>query len=317
MMISDPPAKRSQTTKFAALALRDAPPNSQVLVDGERVGTTGADGVFNYDRVSAGIHRIELQNSPQYKPKTLLRTFEVAGTVLLAGDWTALERSPAPITLKVTPKRATLRWQCGQNPPQVHEGSLTVECAGQQFSVTAESDGYETASKVWPVTPGEAREFNLALSPAATLTTRRPACGSGELLKAGWKLDDDWLVASQSQPVPCDVFTGTYQFTLQVPRGLWTKPVSWTWKMAIAPELTFQLDKKSITLPGGVRKELSEYADNGSVKFRIVVEASGVSMFVQSKNSWIPIGAFAGEARTGKLIMSRNVRIKDLSISEK
>jgi len=270
----------------------------------------GADGAFAYERIAPGPRSVELRHSPQYRSKAIARVFAAGATMTLGGDLTHMDRAPSAITVNVSPPNARVRWQCGQGVVQVREGSFTSDCAEEQVVVTAEAPGYETVSRPWTVAPGETQSFSIVL-PKMMETGRIPACDPADFGRSGWKREGEWWSAPQGMKMSCPGLAGVYTFTLQSPR----KSIEWSWSGG-ARNLTVQLDKKSVAMAGGTKKEIADFEESGSLKFKVVVEASMVTAYVLG-NTWVKLGQVQGDTRGGHFEFAKNIRLKDFSRSER
>jgi hypothetical protein len=151
----------------------------------------------------------------------------------------------------------------------------------------------------------------MVLARVADSSVQGAVCNPTDLARSGWTRDGDWWLAPQSVKIPCAGLTGQFQFTIQVPR----KAVLWSWKSGGPHDLTIQLDKRTISVSGLAKKEISEYAEGGALKFRIVVEPAGVTAFVWTHNSWVQIGSLAGDTRNGQLVFAKNIKMKEFTHS--
>jgi serine/threonine protein kinase/predicted Zn-dependent protease len=81
----------------AVLAIREAMPRVRVLIDGQAVGTTGADGTLLVNNITPGDHGIELTRDG-YSPRRWNRKFDPGATVNLGrGDVSLAEIQASPL----------------------------------------------------------------------------------------------------------------------------------------------------------------------------------------------------------------------------
>jgi hypothetical protein len=230
-----------------------------------------------------------------------------------------LDANPSVLTIKVKPPAAQLEWRCGNGPAQQKNGTLVAQCAEDQFTVTARLQDYEEASKTWDdLTPGQRYDFDVELHRTDRPLQVKPktVCGPGDLIRSGWKSEGNWFIASRPVPLPCVGFAGQFEFTVQVPKGLWAKPVQWTLRYGLPGAQVFQLEKKSFSGPALGRKDITEYYVDGTLKFRILIGSAQVAHFIWAGGSWLPIGVVDGDYREGKFIISKDARLKGFSFTE-
>jgi serine/threonine protein kinase len=305
--------------QFGALAVRGAPPHTQVFIDGNRAFTTDADGNASEQRVPVGEHPIELRNPPQFKNKQLSVTLAKGETRTLSGADVRMDRNPSEVAIKGAPEGATVDYRCGEAPLQHGRLPMTMSCAEASLALRVSADGYTPDTRTVALNAGENSEqtFDLKRISAPVVTGPKPkTCGAADLPAHRWTAaENGWFVAAVGATLPCNDSVGTYEFAIRLPKGLLAGKYQVTIESAGRTGF-FDLDKKSFSLPGKPKRDLSAYEDNGAVKFRVTIEPARIA-FEAGKDSWKQLDSAQGDFRKIQLGFPAGVRIAQFTFKGK
>jgi tetratricopeptide (TPR) repeat protein len=238
----------------ATLTIHNAPPGTEVLVDGIRVGLTNATGEFQTALIEPGRHGVALRND-KYKPLQTDQTFFGGKAVDLQG---ALEAMSTTGTLRfdVSPPgldvKLRIRRDGDAQDREIAGTSITVPEG--HYTVTASAPQYLPATALVQVNAGGAAVASLPLIKADTpkTATKTPSSASGfgldDWMKSGgWSQKNNMITHTGGNYVlaPVDLVQGTVKFTVLLVKG---KRVEWV--VAYRDDknyLLFQLDDKNLT----------------------------------------------------------------------
>ena len=315
------------TPQFATLSVRGTPPRTQVIVDNAPAGSTDAAGNFTLDKVSPGEHSIELRNAPQYRSTPFKKSFAARGTVAVGPADAQLERSSATVNLTAAPEGAQLEWACGAKSGR-GRGAAAVECAEAQLTVKASLQGYGEESRTVDLTPGGSQAVRLELKRTAVAAAvppnqKKTACGPSDLLSHGWTVQQEWHAAGNGATLPCNDVAGQYRFTILLPKGVLAKAVQWTvsgagpsLKSPGSASFEFVLDKKTFSVRGGQKADLSKYEENGTVTFLMTVAPGKVTHQIRANGAWTELNAEEGDFRKYRVVFSGGARISNFEFRE-
>ncbi|HUI78225.1 MAG TPA: PEGA domain-containing protein [Bryobacteraceae bacterium] len=208
----------------AILSIRHAPPGSDVLVDGTRVGKTGADGSFTVANLDPGKHSISVRHD-DFKPLTsdeLLasgKTLEVEAALEGLTGTVNIEISPAGVAAKLRVRRD------GEAQDREVAGTSLTLPEGS-YTITGSAPRYQDATASVRVTARRTVSASLTFKPAEG--SAGAAGGQGGTFSLtdwqktpGWTLEGGVLVHRGGDFVltPMDITQGKIQFSLLSLKG--------------------------------------------------------------------------------------------------
>jgi serine/threonine-protein kinase len=255
------------TPAKAILAVHHAPPGTDVLVDGIRLGSTHPDGEFQVGGIEPGHHTVTLRHD-KFKQLESDQTFASGKTVDLQG---ALEATPVTGMLRFEINPAGLdahiriRRDGDAQDREVTGPGVTVPEG--HYTVTVSAPQYVTAATAVQVTAGGTVTATVPLRhvevPKAPVETPAgPTFGLDDWMKTGgWVHQANMIVHRGGDFVlaPPDIAQGTVRFTVDSVKG---RHVEWVVGFRDAKNyLLYQLDDKNIT-----RYELKNGSKSEQVK---------------------------------------------------
>ena len=196
--------------RFGALALREALAGSEVIMDGNLIGTVAADGTFSASKVAPGDHTLELRKAG-YLPKQLHERLTARQTLILAGNDVSLKQGTGILLINVSPpaQSLTIRQSDQAQTKPINPGRNEL-AAGTYVVVARWPSGLERSGKV-QVQPGATETIQLSLE----------RVGMNGWNPKDWRADGTWHVHSGKgvvlfNPTPT---AGTFVFTAEARGG--------------------------------------------------------------------------------------------------
>jgi serine/threonine-protein kinase len=237
----------------ATLLVHRAPPGTDVLLDGARVGSANPDGEFQIPSVEPGRHTVTLRHD-RFKPLQSDQTFASAKTVELQG---ALEAMVMTGTLRfdVTPAGvdAHLRIRREGDAQDRDVTGASVSLPEGTYTVTATAPQFQNATAQVRITAGGAATASLPMRRAEAPKVPTKAAATAFSLD-DWMKTSGWVQATGMithrggdyvlAPVDIDP-QGTVRFTVVSMRG---RRVEWVVGFQDDRNyFLFQLDDKNLT----------------------------------------------------------------------
>jgi eukaryotic-like serine/threonine-protein kinase len=169
------------------LALDKFPADAEVLVDGNKVGSTGSDGTFRTD-VMAGSHALAFRKNG-FEETSVTRDFKADATVALSGD--ILVRTPGSVTFRVTPAIAKVSYH-REGEPQTHDvvNGQTLSLRPGTYEVTAEAEKYKSRSQSVIVQSGKTSVVEWTLA-----TVEKHETNNGRTIGNTFEAPGEWTVS--------------------------------------------------------------------------------------------------------------------------
>ena len=287
----------------ATLLIHHAPPGSDVLVDGVRVGSTRADGEFQLAGVEPGRHTVALKHD-RFKPLQTDQTFASGKSVEMQG---ALEAASVIGTLRfdIGPPGLDLRVHVrreGDTQDQEVAGPVATLPEGT-YTVTASAPQYQTNSLTVKVTAGNStiaamtlRHIDAPKMPVKTAVSA-PGFVLDDWIKAGgWNQQGSMITHRGGDYVvaPLEIAQGTIRFTAVLLKG---KRVEWVAGYRDdRNHLFFQVDDKSFTRYAVINGNKSQQIKvphgldhKEAMNITVTLTPRTVSTSVQRGGQWVTV----------------------------
>jgi hypothetical protein len=178
-------------TANAVLLIHRAPPGSDVLIDGNRVGTTRADGEFSASNMQSGKHSVQVRHD-QFKPLQVDQTFAPGKPVEMEG---LLESLMGTLRIDVSPADARVRIRReGEARDRDVAGGSAIVPEGN-YTVTGSSPRYQDGATTVRVAANRAVTATLALKPAAAgVPPPVPQPASQMFTLDDWQKTPGWIL---------------------------------------------------------------------------------------------------------------------------
>jgi serine/threonine-protein kinase len=173
----------------AVLLIHHAPPVSEVLLDGNRVGVTRADGEFSLANIEPGKHSVQVRHD-QFKPLQADQTFTAGITVELDAP---LESLLGTLHIDATPPDARiLLRKDGETKDQIITGRTAALPEGG-YTITASAPHFQDASASFRITANHTVNAVVVLKPATG--AKAPAPPAPQIFSlADWLKEGGWTV---------------------------------------------------------------------------------------------------------------------------
>jgi tetratricopeptide (TPR) repeat protein len=278
----------------AVLVVQHTPPGSEVLLDGNRIGSTGADGEFSATGLEAGKHSVEVRHD-QFKPLESEQTFAPGKTVAIEG---ALESLLGTLRIDVNPADAhvRIRREGEARDREVDGGSASV--IEGNYTVTGSAPRYQDGTATVRVAANRTVTATLALKPVANVSAPAPRAFTLEDWRktAGWTLDQGVLRRRGGDivPAPMEFSQAHIRFTIQSVKG---KRTEWVLGFRDPSHYwLFQLDNKNFIrtmVAGGSRSDQVKKPHGldrkGDIGINIDITPSGIVHSVLREREWVAI----------------------------
>jgi serine/threonine protein kinase len=177
----------SPVIRRGILALDKFPADAEVLLDGNKVGSTGSDGTFRTD-VIAGSHTLVLRKNG-YEETSVTRDFKGDATVAVSGD--VLVRTPGLVTFRVTPPTSKISYH-REGEPQSHDAvnGQTLSLRPGTYEVTAEAEKYKPRSQSVIVQSGKTSVVEWTLA-----TVEKHETNNGRTIANTFEAPGEWTVS--------------------------------------------------------------------------------------------------------------------------
>jgi tetratricopeptide (TPR) repeat protein len=296
--------------QFSSLAVQGMPPRTQILLDGTPLGTA-EDGTAKIGKVPPGDHVIEFRNPPRYKPASVQKNFPANGTVTITDADLTLAPNPATVVLSSAQPGIQFSWTCGQT-----KGSgESFTCAESQATVTAALSGFHEEARAIHLSPGQTVRESFDLKRIVVAARVLKTCGPGDLAQSGWTREQTWYIAGDGASLPCPGLAGRYQFTVQVPSGVFGKAISWAVQGA-GPQKIFELQKKAFQPRGGSKVDIGKFEGKGTITFQVTIESGRIVHEVRDRESWHQVSVTTGDFKGAKVLFPKDVRMANFSFRE-
>jgi eukaryotic-like serine/threonine-protein kinase len=278
----------------ATLSVRHAPPGSDVLVDGNRIGKTGPDGSFTAANLDPGKHSIAVRHD-DFKPLTsdeLLasgKTLELEAALEGLAGTVNVEISPAGVAAKLRVRRD------GESQDREVTGT-SLSLPEGSYTITASAPRYQDATASVRVTAHKTVAASLTFK---TVEGQAGAAGQGtfsltDWQKApGWTLEGGVLVHRGGDFVlsPMDITQGRMQFSLLSLKG---KRLEWVVGYRDPKNYyLFQIDDKNFIrseVVNGKRTELAKVPHASDRKkyigISITISPKGITHSIAHDREW-------------------------------
>ena len=161
--VSLPPFDLAPIPRLSSLSIEDGTAGADVWLDGQQLGSIGADGAFSNSRVSPASHTIALKKA-EFEDKELARAFTAGQPVHLAGTDARLTPFGA-LVFRVTPANATVSYKREQeNQEHMAQNGNTVHVRAGRYLVSATAQGFMPNSQSVTLGAGTTLPVNFSLS---------------------------------------------------------------------------------------------------------------------------------------------------------
>jgi hypothetical protein len=182
----------------ASLVIEGGIPESEVWLNGERIGTVSPAGSLTQENINPGSHTIQIRKQ-DYEELDLARNFVAKQVIRLAGDDAKL-KPLGGLDFRVSPAGARVIYKL-QGEPTAHSArnNQVVRVKAGSYEVEAQAEKFATRTATLAVASGKNTLVDLNLPPAGekkteasdTSRTRREP----PIDPATWKLSDEgWWV---------------------------------------------------------------------------------------------------------------------------
>jgi len=277
---------------LAALAIEGAPAQSEILIDGQPVGTVQSDGTFHL-AVKPGDHVIELRKD-RFEPKTVQKHFVADATVNLAGTESALKAASGQLRITFSPAEAAVTLEKGTDPPIKVSSGSNLTLAPGRYDLIARVGDFSRSAPV-EVAAGDSRTIGpIALAPGTIQDFQDPAA---------WRPNQDWFVRRgggfalyQRSPL------GTFVFSVILQKG---HRLSWVLNYSDDQNYgLFQMDEnffyRSEVRDGKTTEEAKIPFRTEKKKartFQVVVTAGRILHQIQQGNGWVDLDSWTQPGR--------------------
>ncbi len=174
----------------ASLVINGATPESQVILDGNPIGSVQADGSFSVVITKLGQHTLEIQKQG-YRFRRIQKEFVAGKSLQIEGEeFGPPEKLVGTVQLVLSPPDSRVTYR-GINEGTSHLVSgNTLELPEGSYVVTAMASGYEQLQERLQVAVGQTQTIALHLN------RLKPSSHGMDKWEdeAGWKVDGEWHV---------------------------------------------------------------------------------------------------------------------------
>ena len=280
----------------AILSVHHAPPGSDVLVDGNRLGKTGADGSFTVANLEPGKHSISIRHD-DFKPLTsdeLLasgKTLDIEAALEGLTGTVNIEVNPAGVAAKLRVRRE------GESQDRDVTGS-SLSLPEGAYTITGSAPRYQDATASVRVTARKTVAASLTFKPIEGQGGGAGGQGGSFSLTdwqktPGWTLEGGVLVHRGGDFVlaPMDITQGKMQFSLLSLKG---KRLEWVAGYRDPKNYyLFQIDDKNFIrseVVNGKRTELAKVPHASDRKkyigLSIVISPKGIATSIAHDQQW-------------------------------
>jgi hypothetical protein len=205
----------------ATLAIRGGIPDSEVLLDGRRLGVVQPDGTFTASGIEPGQHTVQIRKE-RYKTVELAHDFAAGKTVEIPGGLVA---SVGVLNIRVIPPDVAVKLELRR------EGETTrrpvtgrpLELTEGLYTVIASAPGYQGTEATVKIIPSQAVTASIEMhAVAAQIVKPKVAFALADWESAGgWTRDGNNLVRRGGEYVlmPAPSGAGVIQFRVELQRG--------------------------------------------------------------------------------------------------
>jgi tRNA A-37 threonylcarbamoyl transferase component Bud32/cytochrome c-type biogenesis protein CcmH/NrfG len=279
---------------LASLAIQGAPAGSEVLLDGQPVGTVQSDGTFQSAGLAPGDHVIAIQKDG-FQQKKIQKHFAAGGTTALSASEVSLERVTSQVQISFSPTDASVALVKGSDAPiKVTSGAnLTVSPGHYELTTRV---GSVSRSVPVDIAAGAARSIGpLSLAPG-TIQDFEDA--------AGWKPEQEWFTRRggnfalyKRSSVP-----GVFIFSAALQKG---HRLQWVFDYVDDKNyILFQLDDsyfyRSVMQNGETHDETKipfKSDKKSSHTFQISVSPGRIVHQIQQGNAWVNLDSWSQSGR--------------------
>ena len=280
----------------ATLSVRHAPPGSDVLVDGNRIGKTGADGSLTVATLEPGKHSVSIRHD-DFKPFTsdeLLasgKTLELEGALEGLTGTVNIEVAPAGVAAKLRVRRE------GESQDRDVTGT-SLSLPEGSYTITGSAPRYQDVTASVRVTARRTVSASLTFKPVEGSGGGAGKGGGTFNLTdwqktPGWTLEGGVLVHRGGDFVlaPMDITQGTLQFSLLSLKG---KRLEWVAGYRDPKNYyLFQVDDKNFIrseVVNGKRTELAKVPHSSDRKkyigISITISPKGITHSIAHDQQW-------------------------------
>jgi serine/threonine protein kinase len=158
-----PPIDLTSIPKLSSLSIEDGTAGADVWVDGQQLGSIGADGEFTNRSVSPASHTITLKK-PGFEDKIVARAFTAGQPLHLAGADARLTPF-GTLIFRINPANATVSYRREQESQESEaQNGNTVRVRAGRYIVSATAQGFMPNSQPVTLGPGTNLPVNFSLS---------------------------------------------------------------------------------------------------------------------------------------------------------
>ncbi|MCW5980951.1 MAG: protein kinase [Bryobacteraceae bacterium] len=205
----------------ASLVVRGGIPDSEVSMDGRRLGMVQADGVFTATGIEPGKHTLQIRKE-RYRPLEVTHDFAPGKPIEIAG---ALESAVGKLVIQVMPADAAVKLELQREGDTARRPvtNRTMELPEGVYTVVASAAGFHGYEATVKIVPSQSATAMVQLQP---LPTQQAKPSSGFSLAdweaaGGWAREGSALVRRGGDYVllPPSTGPGVVQFRAELQRG--------------------------------------------------------------------------------------------------
>ena len=297
--------------KLATLRIRGAAPGTQVVMDGNPLGTVSPAGTLEFAQVAPGEHVVELRRD-RFAPKRAPRQFRAGETVELAGADVTLSSAGATLRVSVNPANAqlTIKGPGDAAPRPVQPG--TLQLSEGMYVITAKAPNHADRTQSITLSAGDNKALDFPLTQNASTPTKQPqqptrrAGTMADWDDAGqWTNEGGWFRRKGGNVVTYGITPtqGTFAFNISRIDG---RRLQWAVNIQDPRNyVLFQLERKSfirrevVNGRGGAETKfdhrLSDKLQNYSVQ--IEISPNTVKTFLLDGTAWREVDSWSTSSR--------------------
>jgi len=289
--------------KLATLRISGAVAGLAVMLDGQGLGVTGADGTFVSTNVAPGEHTVELRRE-KFGPKRNPRQFRAGETVELNGADVVLVAASSSLRVNVKPASAQIFYR-KSDETQLRQATGSQLALGEgSWVVTAKAPNFVDGTATVQLGAGESKTIELALKDAPKAAVAKKAGTMLEWEQPGeWLQQEGWIVHKGGGFVLYGIspVNGTFTFNMALLKG---KRLQWFADYTDARNhVLYQLDKKSLIRRDVVNGKSSQFQfahdleKQDSYTIQIDVSAGSVKTSLHNGSRWVEMDTFTSAGR--------------------
>ncbi len=305
----------------AHLAIDGAMPNTEVWIDGIRLGVVNASGSFSSD-VGPGAHDLELRKDG-FENLTLGHRNFVVGQTLHVGAGDVHMRAVGILNVQVTPPGAQISYhRAGDSQTHTAHNNTAVTLAPGQYVVTASAPKHESHEETVQIEPGKAASISWTLAAQKTATAQasaQSAGGAGAFESPdAWQEQNGWWF--HKGPSVAWLKSTRGSFNIDIARkggGLFGAGGKIDWEIGRRDDrnrVTYQLDDHKLSRRAYVNGAKADHSANHSMKgdayqLRIDIEPTRIVVRDVSGNVLDDYSDSSADFTAGKFGFKGDVRL--------